>query len=450
MKLSIVFYFSLATILFCNQPDCYAQVKPVGKINTEFGTFGYIDEKGADLTDGYGDHNEIFGAFYANNDNYDTTRLKTGIITADKWFVMRGGTISSKQILALSKIISEFYFENCTISSFFLEGEKVHFRMYFNNCQIQGAELMDAVIFEPINFYECSFSDGYGDIAFQNTRFRNTAGFHFSKFKNISFSEARFDKGVNFYGSSFKGQTNFDAMTVVGELNIEKTTFALPVDFRLSNLENVDKIYLGNIHFKSGTLYVNWNQFAAKDSFRIQSNYSPDDKEKKVIGIGKIYEVLKNNFDDQKDADAADDVGYELAQQKDKLLGNLTQKSYGIFFGYGFKPWRFVLFVFIPIVLIFSIIYLFQYKEIYPILYDEDDGESNNVSLLTKSIHVIYFSAWVLFSLRLNKDWIRKKNNIFNVLILLEYFLGILLFVIFAYLVASSRYGVIKSITGFG
>jgi len=55
---------------------------------------------------------------------------------------------------------------------------------------------------------------------------------------------------------------------------------------------------------------------------------------------------------------------YELGWQRKEILGEFWWKMYSFFFGYGFQPWRFLVFVVVPLILLFAVLWYVRYYDV--------------------------------------------------------------------------------------
>jgi hypothetical protein len=102
------------------------------------------------------------------------------------------------------------------------------------------------------------------------------------------------------------------------------------------------------LRFPDGTLEVYWDQIEGDSWPKIQLSESfggaHDDYNRLVL----IYQKLRDNFLVQGKKAEADDVMFELGWQKQIVLEEPLQIIYGWFFGYGYKPWKYLLCLVVP------------------------------------------------------------------------------------------------------
>ena len=147
-------------------------------------------------------------------------------------------------------------------------------------------------------------------------------------------------------------------------------------------------------------------------------------------------------------------------------------KIYGITFGWGYKPMRFM-FTCLSIALVFLLIFYWFFYHRIAILLDkkltnEDimilcmGAEAKKIlyfkcynhlkyskkifNFLMRLCHVAYFSISVLVSLRFKKEWITKEDNLFFYWVIAEWFIGIVLYIVFVYNVQSGQFDNIRDL----
>jgi len=233
------------------------------------------------------------------------------------------------------------------------------------------------------------------------------------------------------------------------------TDFRQGVDFRQASFDSPQTLYLENITFPEGELRIYWHQFQGQDSLRIKVHLPEfTSKKEHYTRIEIIYHRLRDNFLAQKDKSSGDAVMYELGWQKAEILGEFWWKMYGFFFGWGYQPWRFLLFVVLPTIMGFGLLWYLKYYEVLQKvifkteLKDASIFKEKQDDFLQKVWHSLFFSSSVLLGIRLKKAWIIKRGY-FLYWVSLEWALGIGLIVTFAILVKGARFGFIKDLLGF-
>jgi hypothetical protein len=277
-----------------------------------------------------------------------------------------------------------------------------------------------------------------GDALFGNCLFKKTANFSNSRFKQkVVFAETRFEDYAWFEGVEFG--------TV---LDFRGTTFYKPVDFRLANLDSVRTIYLENIKFPIGELYINWDQFkGSNSSYRIQikkyndTQYkSPKDSLNELSqSLTSLYELLRNNFRKQGDYSSADDVMYELAERQQKINGDIWGWLYGCLLGWGYRPLHF-LFTLVGFMFIFASIILFC-----PKFYNEIDKSSKNGYWLKRVWYSLIYSASFLLYPRFNAEWL-KYDKKFIWFATIEWLIGLSLYIYFIWGIKSHEFDFIRAL----
>ncbi|MFQ5852158.1 MAG: hypothetical protein ACE5JU_16425 [Candidatus Binatia bacterium] len=178
---------------------------------------------------------------------------------------------------------------------------------------------------------------------------------------------------------------------------------------------------------------------------------TPEDN---YVRIETVYKKLRDNFLAEGHKSSADDVMYELAWQKELLLRDLWQRINGFIMGYGYQPWRFVIFVVVPLIVVFAAIwFIFYYRVIVNIIdptikLTAYDYPRDGLSLLAQIWHAIFFSSSVLLGIRFRRQWIVPAKRMFLTIVTLEWAIGIGLYVVFFVLVKSSQFSYIKGLLG--
>ncbi|QQS37541.1 MAG: hypothetical protein IPM56_06195 [Ignavibacteriales bacterium] len=264
---------------------------------------------------------------------------------------------------------------------------------------------------------------------------------------------------------TFNSKPEFARIIIEDTFDISNSKFEKGLDLRRINLDNCNTIFLENIYFDQGELVFYWDQMKGKDSPKIKLKRSTGNSDDDYKIIEEIYKTLAKNFLSQNDKSSADDVLYELAWQKEIILGEFSQWLYGVSFGYGYQPLRYLLFpVFVFIILFFFLWYLFFYNIVAYVQNKEFDADleliphynikfpsknkfglkfidhmriSPKIPEIAKWLHSIHFSTSVLLGIRFKKDWIRiaakhkESNNAFLYWVLTEYLIGKILLLIF-------------------
>lgn len=198
-----------------------------------------------------------------------------------------------------------------------------------------------------------------------------------------------------------------------------------------------------------------------------------------------FYHRLRDNFLAQGDKASADAVMYELGWQKREIYGfwswpGFWQTLYYWFFGYGYQPWRFLLYLVLPCILLFAVFwYCFYYHRVAPIVEGNMPKEVQKTlqspasrvektlfktlkvkiydhaaiagqrTFLARAWQVVFFSTSVLLGIRFKREWIEGKDKVFLSFVTFQWLLGISLYVAFALLVKSNQFAYIKGLLGF-
>jgi hypothetical protein len=387
------------------------------------------------------------------------------------------------------------------ISSFFLDGVSFNNAEFSNNTSFSYTHFLSDCSFDTTAFKNQTWFDKaeFGKKAtFHATNFGEETTFFYATFfddalfKNIIFSNKISFKGccflkyADFSSSHFNTRPDFEDTTFTGPLNISGCKFNDQIDFTRTTFK--DKIYFdSNTDFSPGKLFVHWDKIEGKLEFdaahmelldlfyknRFSKNIPPNEKAYNLSEI--FYNKLRDNYIAQGDKESADKVMYELASKQQEYKGDTWGWIYGITFGWGYQPIRFIAISLLTLIPIFSLIwYNFFYHRIILIVDSTlpDDAKAKitdplniretkisnkvqyyshtyakqEISLPARLWHVLFFSTSVLLSIRFNKEWIARKDNMFLSFVTLEWLLGIGLYYLFFTFVKSYEFEFIKNI----
>ncbi len=358
------------------------------------------------------------------------------------------------------------------------------------------------------NFMGSQFSE---NTTFTGSKFLGNADFMGSKFLgNNDFSDSKFSGNAVFSSTCF-GVVDFENTVFSKMLIISNAQFTKGADLRRTDLSKAKIFFDHHTFFPSGTLqvywsqlkdrlaisdescsgYLEWNELNYKvkqlDSFQhhlptsltakrdslnaalIKTRYQLDSLSTKLnrerYALTAIfYNRLRDNYLAQNDKGSADEVMYELASKRLVYLDEFWWRLYGWLFGWGYKPMRFVLTVFLGPVLLFALLWYRKYYHRVVLLVDhtlteeqkstlqdpsEREAAFKDTILFARWLHVLYFSTFVLLSIRFKKEWIEKNDRAFLYWVAAEWMVGLLLYVLFFTLVKSHEFGYVKGLLGF-
>jgi hypothetical protein len=258
--------------------------------------------------------------------------------------------------------------------------------------------------------------------------------------------------------------------TFRGPISFAFTQFSNGIDLRRCNLDSLASIALEGIQFPDGQLWVDWGAIKAIDTPRIVIAVPSASAYDNFRRLESVYLKLRDNYLAQGNRQSADDVMYELEWQRERVLGGLFQWAYGFLFGYGYQAWRYAIFVVLPIVFAFAAVYHFFFFPVFAPVVDRTIPENlraaqrerrfrrsiihyyptrlSGVPVLRRIFLALYFSFTVLLAFRFKKDWLTKSTRFFD-LVVLQYFFGLLLYVLFAYYARGSYFDTVRNILGF-
>ena len=159
--------------------------------------------------------------------------------------------------------------------------------------------------------------------------------------------------------------------------NFYESTFEKGIDIRLANFDVTQTIFLEKMRYPSGKFHLYWRQLQRREDFRIKllPNNDRATPKERFTRLEIVYKRLRNNFIAQDDLFAADAVMYELAQYRSIILDEFFWNIYGQLFGYGYKPWRFLTMVAVPIIALFAFIWYWFYYGMVLFINDQVGSE---------------------------------------------------------------------------
>lgn len=257
---------------------------------------------------------------------------------------------------------------------------------------------------------------------------------------------------------SFSNKPIFRRISLADTVDFSNTDFEKGVDLRRTDFQNVTTLYLENTSYPPGELILYWDKIKGIDKPKISLKEKSGDDEDDFKRIEEIYNLLYKNYIAQGDKTSADQVKYELAWQKEIIIGGFWQWLYGLSLGYGYEPLRYLIIPILFSILIFWFVwYEFYYNIVAYILNKDFDSDleltphhnvhfplkkikffkvidhkriSPEINFITKFWHCLHFSSSVLLGIRFKKEWIRfatkhkTGNSSFIWVTTLEYLLG--------------------------
>ncbi len=381
-------------------------------------------------------------------------------------------------LLNSSEISGPVILMDSTIFNNYVDFYGTNFQNWFN--------ITNVIFKEIVNFHKIS-SDNIFSI--EDSYYNKDVSFRLAKFNNqSSIINTHFNKSVEFLGVNFKESPRLIGVQFNDTLDFRMSNFEQGLDIRRVNTDSVNVLFIEDMKYPIGSFYYHWDQLKGEEYPRIQLKNLSSDQFDNYHRLEKIYEGLKDNFLAQGNRTSADVVMYELALYKDILIPNLWYDLYGIFMGYGYKPYKYILFLIIPLIMIFAFVwYYFYYGIIVRIINKNIDRELGlvddykiqfnteekillkklkykiydhktskpKISKFAKIWQMLYFSASVLLGIRFKKEWIivSNSNNLgyksYFYILTFEWLLGFGLYIVFAVFVKGSYFSIIKGLFGF-
>lgn len=435
---------------------------------------------------------EIRKIVYAKELNY----IHLQHITLD--FLLIGESFTGSPV-DFSKSIT---FLNCNITQgFYIESSRILKGFFVSSIQNSGwIQIMNSIFERGLLFWHGKYEKGIFDIV--KSEFKDAVKMTGSNFE-IPFRiySSTFDSTYSLKGSTFKStfliqdskiynlllsnctfeyKPKFNHISISDTLDLTNTSFENGIDLRRTDLSKTNAIFLENLDYPPGELTIYWEEVKGKQKPKISLKNLSEDKDDNYKRIEEIYKRLNKNYIAQGDNTSADQVMYELAWQKEIILGSFWQWLYGVSLGYGYSPIRYLIFPILVTIIVFWFIWYNFYYNIVAYILNKDlntdlglpqfsnvtfhfikkkrikivdhSKTSPNINFITRLWHTLHFSASVLLGIRFKGRWIRiaKDYDTSNFLLIAtsEWLLGKIYIILFIFYIKVHYFENWKSLLG--
>ena len=237
----------------------------------------------------------------------------------------------------------------------------------------------EAVFNGTADFSRVLFDSSAG---FSGAVFNDSANFFYAFFDDSSFTGAQFNKDVDFTLSHFKGYASFSGAQINHSVFFKKAEFRDDAVFDWSFLKSAhfnQTVILGELSLK-GTQIDNLNLSDAEIGGIVLRSW-------KSIGHMEYdemaYQLLLSNFRNRNLPDEANECYYDYREGRRATLSTLSQPAdYALmlFYGYGVKPERPVIWAFV-FMAIFAALFWWR-QGIIPVQKGEPEEEAARFTLL--------------------------------------------------------------------
>lgn len=397
-----------------------------------------------------------FRYYFKELHNVDTLPLTEGLISRDSIYVQIGGTFDhDKQYLFYS--LNSVYIHDATIKDYYeFDNLETNTFIQFDSCTFKNETyFLGGRFHNAIAFFDCHFEKSF-DLG--STEFKNSLFLVNCDFQSEAKLSGNFSNNLDLSHSNFSKNTLFDYATLRDTIFLNDTQFSESIDFRLATVDSLDAFFLDGTQYKEGNLKIRWASIRKSKNYRIQiyrdlepRGTSYQDRKYDFLHLDKIYKKLARNYKAQNDLKASNDINHELEIRRSSLIGGVWNKIYGLTFGFGYEPWRFIILIIVMVILM-SFVYLkFFFKEAKQSLFaGEPDASSAVVEhSLPRMMITLKYSAWIFFSIKFHRNWIHFGNKNFVILNVIHWLAGIATYILFAILVKNNRFEFLKDVLGF-
>lgn len=323
-----------------------------------------------------------------------------------------------------------------------LYGESFKMEKNLFNCELS---IMDLMVSDGVNITGSTFGDG---ITFINYEMPSSFDFYFNTVNGPAFFPAiDFEKSVSLSQSKFSNKVVLNGVNFLGDVNFTWASFNGGLDLQFSKFGPNAKLHLAQTRVPNGEFKINIQDFERlihEYLMEAKSKLTPRDK-------GIIYESFISQYATQGKKQEVDTASYFYEVFKQQSKPTFSHWFYGIAMGYGYKLWRYVLVVVLPITLLCTILMVIYFKsDIHRLvarINQFNAGETPYPDRITSIMRTLSVTSSILFSIRFKTIWI-SENKVFNRFVVLNYGLGLGLYVAFLIGTKTSSFDVIKSLAG--
>ena len=319
----------------------------------------------------------------------------------------------------------------------------------------QSATFDDAQFNQDVDFSSTQFT---GDVDFSSTQFNKRAKFYFSNFSGdvdfhgsifneyADFWESRFQKSANFMNSEFGQSADFGGSVFRDDVNFRESQFSEDAYFGFTkfkkNVDFEDAKISGELSFEGSRI----SRLNLKDTeinnIRLRSWKSIGHMEYDEMA----YQLLLSSFKNRNLPDDANECYYDYREGRRATTLNLLYRPVDyalmLFYGYGVKPERPVIWAFV-LIGIFAAFFWWR-QGIIPVREGEPESEANRFTLT----EAIAFSGMTFLSggklvfdppeyrIAPGKRW--RDVQICKALFVWERLMGMILIVMFAIAVSKT------------
>lgn len=389
--------------------------------------------------------------FYVDQSEFETG-LSLGANLSQQ-FIIQKSVFKGAVVLYGSENANETHYaflENqflCDKSLQLIDFSSLYGKSFKINKNLFSCELsiMDLMVSDWINITGSIFSDG---VTFINNEMPASFDFYFNTVDGPAFFPAiDFEKPMSLSQSKFSNEVVLHSAKFLDSVNLTWASFNGGLDLQFSKFGPKSKLYVAHMKIPDGKLKFNADEFERL----LHNNLVSDDNNLSNRIIENIYENFISQYLSQNNKQAADTVSYFYEVFKQKAQPSFTHWLYGISMGYGYKLWHYVLTVVTPITFICTLIMgIYFRREIHKLVarsHQVSEKETIYPDTLTSMVRTLSVTSSILFSIRFKTVWI-SENKAFNFAVMLNYLIGLGLYVAFLLGTKTSSFDVIKALAG--
>jgi hypothetical protein len=265
----------------------------------------------------------------------------------------------------------------------------------------------------------------------------------------LSVSNAEFSKGLTIAEGLLKADVLFQSAVLKGTLVVDDLRLERGCDLRMIDFTADSLITFDRLRGRTELIKMDIKQFDKVKLFWAKEAGLP--KAQVLAYWHGVYEMLATSFENRGQRGSADEMRHGLELTKHDIEPSLRGWFMKWCFGFGYEPWRWIVFVMAPAAIAGGALLHFRYRKIVNEIYvrklNVQSEEQLPSGILAEAIRSGLFGVELLFSIRFNHAWM-TKNRAYNRMVVSVYLAGIMLYVLMILGARSSWIDSLRSLIG--
>jgi hypothetical protein len=266
---------------------------------------------------------------------------------------------------------------------------------------------------------------------------------------SVTFENADLLDGLSLEKSSFSQLPILENSKINGDLNLNSCNFQNGIDLRFLWWCRLRRISISNTRYPAGSVHASWDSLLATLDTPSQLLAS-DTADFELRHIEAMYTVLRDNYLIQNDKRSADQVMYHIAVMDAHYKPSLWKTLYNMFLGFGYKPWRWILYIIFPLMACGAAVLWRYYGHVNEIVrfgaMRTDMLPRQRLAL--RIVKCLYFSGSVMLGIRFRRMWISDDCPAFTYTVIILWLVGTASIIAMAALTKVAEFQVVKGLIG--